>query len=58
MKRNMIQGQPIQFLRPLPPHTHISTNKKLDVVACACHPGNTGRINRRIIVQASLGINA
>jgi hypothetical protein len=31
--------------------------KKLGVVACACHPSYKGSINRKIVVQAGLGIN-
>jgi hypothetical protein len=37
--------------------TSISTNK-LGIVAHACHPNYEGRLNRRIIVQAGLGLNA
>jgi hypothetical protein len=40
------------------PSRCISINKKLGVVAHACHPSYTGNINRRITIQASLGINA
>jgi hypothetical protein len=36
----------------------ISTNKKLGVVACTCHPSYAGTINRRIMVQISQGIKA
>jgi hypothetical protein len=34
----------------------ISTNIKLGVVVCTCHPSYMGSINRRIAVKASLGI--
>jgi hypothetical protein len=36
--------------------THISTNKTLGVVAHACLPSDVGSINRRIMVQTTLGI--
>jgi hypothetical protein len=36
----------------------ISTNKKLDMVVCTCHPSYVGIVNRRITVQAGLCINA
>jgi hypothetical protein len=36
----------------------ISTNKKLDVVVCTCHPSYAGNVNRRIMVQDAQGINA
>jgi hypothetical protein len=37
----------------------ISTNKKVGVVACACHPSYVaGNINRRIVAQVHLEIKA
>jgi hypothetical protein len=49
IRRIMAQGQLWQKVSKAP----ISTNKKLGVPACACHPGYSGRVNRR-----TLGINA
>jgi hypothetical protein len=34
----------------------ISISKKLDMVACTCHSGSPGNINRTA-VQAGLGVN-
>jgi hypothetical protein len=34
----------------------ISANRKVDMVACNCHPRYRGSIDRRIILQACPGI--
>jgi hypothetical protein len=46
--RTVVLGHP----RQKADETRISTNKKLDVVACACYPSYAGSINGRITVQA------
>jgi hypothetical protein len=43
-------SRPAQGKRFSKPHLK---NKKLGVVACACHPSYTGSISRRIISQAA-----
>jgi hypothetical protein len=48
----MITVQPIQKFH----ETSISTNKKVGMVAFAHHPSYAETVNRRLMVQASLGI--
>jgi hypothetical protein len=53
IRRITIRGQPGQKSSGNP----ISTNKKLGVLAHACHLSYLVSINRRMVVQAGLGIN-
>jgi hypothetical protein len=48
-----VWGQPQQKVHETP----ISTNKKLGVVVNACHLSYARRVNKRIEIQARLGIN-
>jgi hypothetical protein len=48
--RIRVQGQPWQNV----PETQ---TQELGVVGCTCHPSYMGSINRRIVVQADLGIS-
>jgi hypothetical protein len=53
IRRIMVQGQLGQKVHK----TSSQPIKKLGMVEHSCHPSYAGSINRRTIVQASLGIN-
>jgi hypothetical protein len=52
VRKITVPGQPGVKIQETP----ISTNKKLGMVAHACHPSYLGSKNRRLEIQASLGI--